>query len=129
GLPRTLEVTVERRELLGQEVLLRPRYDEHCDLYGHLVADQRHRPDLVVLLLEERPRRREAPVPVGVDEIALAVPHHPADDLPLLPRHLEKRGEQHLLSWVREHPASSIALDDERAVRVDAVLACQGGAA
>ena len=63
-----------------------------------------------------------AAVAVDVAEVALAVPHHPADGLPLLARHLEQRRHQHLLARVREHAAATVALHHERAVRVHVVL-------
>ena len=128
-LARALEVAVEDGQLLGEEALARAGDDEHGGLDRHVVADERHRADLVVLLLEDRARGRVALAPVRAVRVALAVPEDPADRLPLLAGHLEEGCHEHFLAGVGEHPPAALALDHQRAVRVDPVLPGQRRAA
>ena len=128
-LAGALEIAVEHRQLLGEEALARPGDHQHGGLDRHLVAEERDRADLVVLLLEDGARGRVALAPVAAVEIALAVPEHPADRLPLLAGHLEEGRHEHLLARVGEHPPPALALHHQRAVRVHPVLPRQRGAA
>src|SRR5256884_9429644 len=116
-LAGALEIAVEHRQLLGEEALAWSGDHEDGGLDRHLVADERHRADLVVLLLEDGARGRVALAPVAAVEIALAVPEHPADRLALLAGPLEGGRHEHLLPRVGEHPPPALALPHQRAVR------------
>src|SRR5262249_13576331 len=114
--PRPIEIATEGRQLLREEVLLRARDDERGGADRHLATHERDGDDLVVLLLEHALRGAVAVATLRAREIALAVAEHPADRLPLLPRHLENAGDEHFFAGARDDAAAAARFDDERAI-------------